>query len=47
MILTYNQIIKEFKDFANAHKQIQNFGNGDLFEITERNQLLDYNYPLR
>ena len=34
MILTYNQIIKEFNDFANAHKQIQNFGNGDLFEIT-------------
>jgi hypothetical protein len=46
MILTYNQIIKEFNDFADAHKQIQNFGNGDLWEITERNQLLDYNYPL-
>ncbi len=46
MILTYNQIIKEFNDFADAHKQVQNFGNGDLWEITESNQLLDYNYPL-
>ncbi len=46
MIITYNQIIKEFNDFADAHKQIQNFGNGDLWEIAERNQLLDFNYPL-
>ena len=46
MILTYNQILKEFSDFASAHKQIQNFGNGDLWEIVEHNQLLDFNYPL-
>ena len=46
MIITYNQIIKEFNDFADAHKQIQTFGNGDLWEIAERNQLLDFNYPL-
>ena len=46
MILTYNQIIKEFNDFADAHKQIENFGNGDLWEIAEHNQLLDFNYPL-
>jgi len=46
MILTYNQIIEQFRVFANLHKQIQNFGNGDLFEIVEHNQLADFNYPL-
>ena len=46
MILTYNQILKEFKTFANNHKQIENFGNGDLWEIVEHNQLADFNYPL-
>ena len=46
MILTYNQILKEFKTFATNHKQIQNFGNGDLWEIVEHNQLADFNYPL-
>ena len=46
MILTYNQIIKELSIFAADHYQIQNFGNGDLFEAVEHNQLLDWNYPL-
>ena len=46
MIITYNQIMKEFKTFATNHKQIQNFGNGDLWEIVEHNQLADFNYPL-
>ena len=46
MILTYNQILKEFKTFATNHKQIENFGNGDLWEIVEHNQLTDFNYPL-
>ena len=46
MILTYNQILKEFKTFATNHKQIENFGNGDLWEIVEHNQLADFNYPL-
>lgn len=46
MILTYNQILKEFQTFATNHKQIQNFGNGDLWEIVEHNQLVDFNYPL-
>ena len=45
MILTYNQILKEFKTFATNHKQIENFGNGDLWEIVEHNQLTDFNYP--
>ena len=46
MILTYNQILKEFKTFATNHKQIENVGNGDLWEIVEHNQLTDFNYPL-
>lgn len=46
MILTYNQIIEQFRIFASLHKQVQNFGNGDLFEIVEHNQLADFNYPL-
>ena len=46
MILTYNQILKEIKTFATNHKQIENFGNGDLWEIVEHNQLADFNYPL-
>ena len=46
MILTYNQILKEFETFATNHKQIENFGNGDLWEIVEHNQLTDFNYPL-
>jgi len=46
MILTYNQIIEQFKIFASLHKQVQNFGNGDLWEIVEHNQLADFNYPL-
>ena len=46
MILTYNQILKEFKTFATNHKQIENFGNGDLWEIVEHNQLADFNYHL-
>ena len=46
MILTYNQILKEFKTVSTNHKQIENFGNGDLWEIVEHNQLADFNYPL-
>ena len=46
MIITYNQIMKEFKTFATNHKQINSFGNGDLWEIVEHNQLADFNYPL-
>ena len=45
MILTYNQIIKELSIFAADHYQIENFGNGDLWEAVEHNQLLDWNYP--
>ena len=46
MNLTYNQIIQELKDFATKHEQINSFGNGDLWEVIEHNQLADFNYPL-
>jgi hypothetical protein len=40
-------MIKEFQDFATAHKQINEFGNGDLWEIVQHDSLLkDFNYPL-
>ena len=46
MIITYNQIMKEFKTFATNHKQINSFGNGDLWEVVERDKLQAFNYPL-
>jgi hypothetical protein len=47
MKITYNQMIKEFQDFAAAHKQINEFGNGDLWEVVQHDSLLkDFNYPL-
>ena len=39
MILTYNQIIKELSEFADKHMQIENFGNGRLWEAVEHDQL--------
>jgi len=46
MVLTYNQIITKLEAFANAHFQINSFGNGDLWEVIEHDQLKDFNYPL-
>jgi hypothetical protein len=47
MRITYNQIIQQFQEFANAHKQINEFGNGDLWEVVQHDSLLkDFNYPL-
>ena len=46
MKITYNQIIHEFQDFATAHKQINEFGNGDLWEIVQKESLAELNYPM-
>jgi hypothetical protein len=46
MKITYNQIIKEFQEFANAHRQINEFGNGDLWEIVQKETLAELNYPM-
>ena len=46
MKLSYNQVIKQLNDFADAHKQIKSFGNGNLWEVVQHNQLTNFNYPL-
>lgn len=46
MVLTYNQIMQRFETFATNHYQINSFGNGDLWEVVEHDQLKDFNYPL-
>ena len=46
MKITYNQIIKQFEDFATAHRQINEFGNGDLWEIVQKESLAELNYPM-
>lgn len=46
MKLTYNQIIRELNNFADAHLEIETFGNGDLWEVVQHNQLGNFQYPL-
>lgn len=46
MKITYNQIISEFETFATNHKQINEFANGDLWEVVQHNKLTDFTYPL-
>ena len=46
MKITYNQIIKEFQDFATAHRQINEFKTGDLWELTQKESLSELNYPM-
>ncbi len=46
MKITYNQIIKQFQDFATAHKQINEFKSGDLWEIVQKETLAELNYPM-
>ena len=46
MKITYNQIIKEFQDFATAHRQINEFKVGDLWEIVQKESLAELNYPM-
>jgi hypothetical protein len=46
MKITYNQIIKEFQDFATSHTQVSEFANGDLWEVVQHNKLTDFTYPL-
>jgi len=46
MKITYNQIIQEFQDFATAHRQINEFKTGDLWEIVQKETLAELNYPM-
>ena len=45
-MLSYEKIILESQTFANSHQQINSFGNGDLWEVVQRDKLQAYNYPL-
>jgi len=44
--ISYRKIVLESEAFADAHYQINSFGNGDLWEVVEHNKLQDFNYPL-
>lgn len=46
MKITYNQIIQEFQNFATAHRQINEFKSGDLWELTQKESLAELNYPM-
>ena len=46
MKITYNQIIKQFEVFATAHRQINQFKTGDLWEIVQKETLAELNYPM-
>jgi hypothetical protein len=46
MKVSYNQVIKQLNDFATNHKQVKSFGNGDLWEVVQHDQLTNFNYPL-
>ena len=45
-MLNYQKIILESEAFATSHLQINSFGNGDLWEVVERDKLQAFNYPL-
>jgi len=45
-MLTYNQIIALNKQFADAHKQLKNFGNGADFDMVLHSQENPYRYPI-
>ena len=39
-------MIKQFQDFATAHKQINEFKSGDLWEVVQKETLAELNYPM-
>ena len=45
-MLSYNQIISLNKTFADNHYVIQNFGNGERWQVTDHNQTPSFKYPL-
>ena len=36
---TYKAIVEQFKDICNAHKQLNSFTNGDIFEVDLSNEM--------
>jgi len=45
-MLNYQKIILESNTFADNHLQINSFGNGNMWEVVERDKLQPFNYPL-
>ncbi len=45
-MLSYNQIIKLNKEFADNHYVLQNFGNGERWQVVDHNQDATFKYPL-
>ena len=46
MSLSYNQVIKVNREFAEAHYFLKNFGNGEYYEVVLHNQVSTFKYPL-
>lgn len=45
-MLSYEKIILLSQAFAESHEQINEFGNGDLWEVVEKDKFQDYTFPL-
>ena len=45
-MLSYEKIILLSQEFATNHQQINEFGNGDLWEVVQHNKFQDFTYPL-
>lgn len=46
MKVTYNNIINQLETFSSSHYQINEFANGDLWEVVQHNKFDDFTYPL-
>jgi len=45
-MLSYNQIIKLNREFAEAHMVLKTFGNGEVYKVVKHSQQDWFNYPL-
>lgn len=45
-MLSYNQIIKLNKEFAEAHMVLKSFGNGEVYKVVKHSQQDWFSYPL-
>ena len=45
-MLSYNELIKINKQFADNHYVIKNFGNGERWQIIDHQQTASFKYPL-
>lgn len=45
-MITYKQIIKASKSFSDAHHILKNFGNGELWQLSDHDQSDNFEYPL-